>query len=131
MSNPCDGLIVPINKPPGISSFGVVRRIKKATGIKKVGHGGTLDPFAEGVLIVGIGRSATKRLGDFLKGDKEYLAEVVLGVVTDTYDLTGKVIQSPPPFISPPGNRGGAVRVYPPPESRRWALRVYPPTETG
>ncbi len=95
-----EGTLVPINKPPGITSYDVVRRIKRATGIRKVGHAGTLDPFAEGVLLVGIGRSATRRLGEFLKGDKEYLARVVLGVVTDTYDPTGEIIErnsfSPP-----------------------------------
>ncbi len=88
-----DGMIIPIRKPPGISSFSVVKQIRKASGIKKVGHGGTLDPFAEGVLLIGIGRSATKQLGSFLHGDKEYIAEVVLGIVTDTYDPTGKVIE--------------------------------------
>ena len=95
-----EGTLVPINKPPGMTSYDVVRRIKRATGIKKVGHAGTLDPFAEGVLLVGIGRSATRRLDEFLKGDKEYLARVVLGVVTDTYDPTGEIIErnnfSPP-----------------------------------
>ncbi|NQT35533.1 tRNA pseudouridine(55) synthase TruB [bacterium] len=88
-----EGTLVPINKPPGMTSYDVVRRIKRATGIRKVGHAGTLDPFAEGVLLVGIGRSATRRLGEFLKGDKEYLARVVLGVVTDTYDPTGEIIE--------------------------------------
>ena len=92
-SNTWKGLLVPINKPPGVTSFDVVRRIKRATGIRKVGHAGTLDPFAEGVLLIGIGRGATRKLGEFLKGDKEYLASVVLGVVTDTYDPTGKIIE--------------------------------------
>ncbi|MCF7810782.1 tRNA pseudouridine(55) synthase TruB [bacterium] len=96
MNNPYDGKIIAINKPAGISSFDVVRRIRKAVNIRKVGHGGTLDPFAEGVLIIGIGRSATRRLGEFLKGDKEYIAEVILGIVTDTYDPTGKVLECNP-----------------------------------
>jgi len=86
-----EGCIIPVNKPPGITSFDVVRRIRRATGVKKVGHAGTLDPFAEGVLLVGIGRIATRRLGRFLMGDKEYLAQVVLGIVTDTYDPTGRI----------------------------------------
>jgi len=96
--HPPAGSIVPINKPAGISSFDVVRRIRWATGVRKVGHGGTLDPFAEGVLLIGIGRSATRRLGEFLMADKEYLARVVLGVVTDTCDPTGKVIERNPPL---------------------------------
>jgi tRNA pseudouridine55 synthase len=93
LNNFYDGQIIAINKPPGISSFDVVRRIRKAVGIRKVGHGGTLDPFAEGVLVIGIGRGATRQLGEFLKGDKEYIAEVILGIVTDTYDPTGKVLE--------------------------------------
>jgi len=96
LNNPYDGLIIAVNKPPGISSFSVVRRIRKAVKIKKVGHGGTLDPFAEGVLVIGIGRSATRQIGEFLKGDKEYLAKVTLGVITDTYDITGKVLERNP-----------------------------------
>ncbi len=86
-----EGCIIPVNKPPGITSFDVIRRIRRATGLKKVGHAGTLDPFAEGVLLVGIGRSATRQLGRFLMGDKEYLAKVVFGIVTDTYDPTGRI----------------------------------------
>ncbi|MFC2150594.1 tRNA pseudouridine(55) synthase TruB [Calditrichota bacterium] len=81
-----------VYKPVGITSFSVVHKIRKATQVKRVGHGGTLDPFAEGVLPIGIGRAATRQLGQFLKGDKEYLANVQLGVETDTYDLTGQVV---------------------------------------
>ncbi|MDP8237711.1 MAG: tRNA pseudouridine(55) synthase TruB [Candidatus Hatepunaea meridiana] len=86
-------MLIAVNKPIGLTSFDVVRQIRKATGVRKVGHAGTLDPFAEGVLLIGIGRDSTRRLGEFLKGDKEYLASVVLGIVTDTYDPTGKVVE--------------------------------------
>ena len=58
-------MIVPINKPVGWSSFDVVKKVRKITGEKKVGHGGTLDPFAKGVLVVGIGRYSTRQLSDF------------------------------------------------------------------
>ncbi len=102
-SSPFEGLIVPIDKPAGITSFGVVRRIRGATGVKRVGHAGTLDPFAEGVLVVGIGRSATRRLGEYLRQEKEYVGRVVLGVVTDTYDPTGKVVENNP--YAPPDER--------------------------
>ena len=76
-----------------MTSFGVVHRVRRAVGIKKVGHAGTLDPFATGVLILGIGRSATKRLNEFMMLEKEYLARVVLGRITDSGDLTGKLLE--------------------------------------
>ncbi len=105
---PRDGLIVSINKPPGITSFDAVSRIRRATGVRRVGHAGTLDPFAEGVLVVGIGRAATRRLGEFVQQEKEYLAQVVLGVVTDTYDPTGQVLEQNP-FEHPGEERIGEV----------------------
>lgn len=80
-----------INKPTGITSHDVVDELRKITGIRKIGHAGTLDPFATGLLICGIGREATKRLDIFLKQDKEYLAELELGFVSDTYDRDGKL----------------------------------------
>ncbi len=96
-----DGAIVSVIKPPGISSFGVVRKIRHASGVQRVGHAGTLDPFAEGVLVVGIGRSATRRLGAICDRDKEYAADVRLGRATDTGDPTGKVIsEQPVPALS-------------------------------
>lgn len=98
----------------------MVRLIKKATDVSKVGHGGTLDPFAEGVLLIGIGRSATKRLGEFLNCDKEYLAEVVIGIVTDTYDSTGRVLKNNADFNSNPENRGEKLE-----ERIRETLRLF------
>jgi len=89
-----EGTIIPLYKPVGITSFNVVSQVRRASGIKKVGHAGTLDPFAEGVLIIGIGRSATRRLDEFQSMEKEYIGRVVLGITTDTYDLTGKVIDT-------------------------------------
>lgn len=83
------GLIL-INKPKNISSFGVVHRIKKLTGEKRVGHTGTLDPMATGVLPVFVGR-ATVLSSYLLEADKTYLAQVKLGVKTDTFDITGQV----------------------------------------
>lgn len=91
-----DGKIVSVIKPVGMSSFGVVRRIKSASGISRIGHAGTLDPFAEGVLVVGIGRQATRTLGTICELDKEYIADVKLGVATDTGDPTGKVVSESP-----------------------------------
>ena len=80
-----------IFKPAGPTSHDIVDYIRKISGEKRVGHAGTLDPFAEGVLIVAIGREYTKRLGQFLKKDKTYRAVIRLGALSDTYDLTGQV----------------------------------------
>ncbi|HEY6330219.1 MAG TPA: tRNA pseudouridine(55) synthase TruB [Blastocatellia bacterium] len=85
------GLI--IDKPSGITSHDVVARVRRFAGTRRVGHAGTLDPFATGVLIVCVGR--TTRLVQFLVGlDKEYVATIRLGFSTDTQDLTGKQISS-------------------------------------
>jgi len=80
-----------IYKPVGPTSHDIVNRIRKITGEKRVGHAGTLDPFAEGVLIVAVGREYTKKLGQFLKQDKTYRATIRLGATSDTYDRTGKI----------------------------------------
>jgi tRNA pseudouridine55 synthase len=80
-----------INKPAGPSSHDIVDEIRRITGIKKVGHTGTLDPFAEGLLIILVGRGATKKQAEFLKKDKEYIATLKLGFETDTYDKMGKI----------------------------------------
>jgi len=82
-----------IHKPPGPTSHDMVNKIRKLSGIKRVGHAGTLDPFAEGVLIVAIGREYTKQLGKFLKRDKTYRATIKLGAESDSGDLTGKIIE--------------------------------------
>ncbi len=74
-----------------MTSHDVVDRLRRITGIKKIGHAGTLDPFATGLLICGITRKATKRLDIFLKQDKEYVAQLKLGFVSDTYDRDGKI----------------------------------------
>ncbi|MGV8980303.1 tRNA pseudouridine(55) synthase TruB [Clostridium sp.] len=84
--------ILNIFKPTGMTSFDVVRIIKKITHIKKVGHAGTLDPEASGVLPVCIGK-ATKAI-DYIMGDfKIYETELKLGVITDTYDREGKILR--------------------------------------
>jgi tRNA pseudouridine55 synthase len=80
-----------IDKPVGITSFAVVSRLRRVLGIKKVGHAGTLDPFATGLLIVCAGRPATRLMTDLMEGDKEYLATLRLGVETETYDTEGVV----------------------------------------
>ncbi|PJE64352.1 MAG: tRNA pseudouridine(55) synthase TruB [Candidatus Ryanbacteria bacterium CG10_big_fil_rev_8_21_14_0_10_43_42] len=77
-------------KPKGMTSHDVVNAVRRATGIKKVGHAGTLDPLAEGVLVVGVGRDATKQLGDIVAKEKEYVAEVLLGTTSSTDDEEGE-----------------------------------------
>ena len=90
--------IIAIHKPCGISSARVVARVKKALGAKKVGHTGTLDPFATGLLLCAINQG-TRISGFFLGGHKRYLARICLGVETDTYDLTGQPIFTAPEKI--------------------------------
>jgi len=84
-----NGVLV-VDKPAGISSAKVVAIVKKALPAKKVGHSGTLDPFATGVLVCCINK-ATKLAQFFLQGKKKYIALVHLGVETDTQDLTGNI----------------------------------------
>ena len=79
-----------VRKPKGLTSHDVVYRIRRASKVKQVGHTGTLDPFAEGVLPVCIGKAT--RLIEYLDDDKEYIAVVKFGVETDTYDLDGQVL---------------------------------------
>jgi tRNA pseudouridine55 synthase len=79
-------------KPKGWSSYDLIRFLKKKLNEEKIGHGGTLDPIAEGVLIIGIGKTGTKKLTEFLKGkEKEYVATIALGAVSDTFDAEGKI----------------------------------------
>lgn len=85
-----DGILL-IDKPKGLTSHDVVDVIRRKFKFKKVGHAGTLDPMATGLLIILVG-SFTKKSAHFLNYDKEYEAELLLGVSTDTADAEGKVI---------------------------------------
>ncbi len=85
-------MIINLNKPIGWTSFDVCKKVKRITKEKKVGHGGTLDPFASGVLVVGTGKD-TKKLKDVSNEKKTYDATLLLGETTDTLDLEGKVIK--------------------------------------
>lgn len=84
-----DGILI-INKSTGPTSHDIVNRIRKMSGIKKVGHAGTLDPFAEGVLIILIGK-ATKLQSKFMNMDKTYVGTLKLGETSDTFDVTGEI----------------------------------------
>lgn len=86
-----DGIII-INKPSGYTSHDIVSKIRKNLNIKKVGHTGTLDPLATGVLPILLG-NGTKLSKYLINHDKEYIATIKLGVKTDTGDIEGKIIE--------------------------------------
>ena len=83
-------MIININKPTGWTSFDVVKKVRGIIKEKKVGHAGTLDPFADGVLVLGTGPD-TKKLTDITMASKTYRAELTLGKSTDTQDRDGKI----------------------------------------
>lgn len=85
-----EGIIV-VNKPKGITSFDVIRKLKKILKTKKIGHTGTLDPLATGIMLVCVGK-ATKLAADLEAKDKVYIADFDIGYATDTYDIEGKKI---------------------------------------
>ena len=87
--------ILLVDKPVGISSFDVIRRLRRVYGVRKMGHAGTLDPLASGLMIVGVG-AGTKRLTEYIKLDKEYVAEILLGEQRSTGDLEGEIIAEKP-----------------------------------
>jgi tRNA pseudouridine55 synthase len=87
--------VVVVDKPAGMTSHDVVSHVRRLAGTRKVGHAGTLDPMATGVLVVGIGR-ATRLLGHLQLGDKAYDATIRLGVATTTDDAEGEVVASAP-----------------------------------
>ncbi len=84
--------LLAVYKPKGITSTGVLNRIKKHFGWKRIGHSGTLDPFAEGLLLLLIGK-ATRLAEYYQRLPKTYRAVGLLGKITDTYDITGKVLE--------------------------------------
>ena len=94
-----DGVLI-IDKPAGLTSHDVVARVRRIIGERRVGHTGTLDPFATGVLVILVGRAT--RLAQFLSGaEKEYEATIRFGYATDTGDVTGTLIQNETNFHVP------------------------------
>ncbi|HEU4947881.1 MAG TPA: tRNA pseudouridine(55) synthase TruB [Kribbella sp.] len=89
-----DGIVV-VDKPAGLTSHTVVARIRKLAGTRKVGHAGTLDPMATGVLVVGLNR-ATRLLGHLQLADKSYDATIRLGATTSTDDAEGEIVGTAP-----------------------------------
>ena len=80
-----------IDKPKGITSFDVIRRVRTQIGIKKIGHAGTLDPLATGLMILGVG-PGTKKLTNLIKLDKDYRAEILIGERRTTGDMEGEIV---------------------------------------
>ncbi len=95
-----DGLLL-IDKPAGWTSHDVVAKLRGILKIRRIGHAGTLDPFATGLLILGIGNT-TKKLAELVGLDKEYEATIRLGATSDTFDVEGVITPAPLP-ASPPG----------------------------
>src|SRR5512135_1865850 len=105
---PLDGILV-VDKPAGPTSHDVVDCVRRALGVRRIGHTGTLDPFATGVLPLVVGRAT--RLAQFLTAtDKVYDATIRLGVATDTYDLTGR---APGASAARPDGAAAPVMVVP------------------
>lgn len=88
-----DRTIVLIDKPKGLTSFDVIRKLRRKLGVRKMGHAGTLDPLATGLLIIVVGEG-TKKLKDLIGLPKTYVVEILLGKKTTTGDLEGKVIEN-------------------------------------
>ena len=115
-----DGKVLLIDKPLHWTSFDVVRRLRSLLRIKKIGHAGTLDPLASGLLIVCTGRF-TKQINDFMAREKTYTGHFVLGAVTPTYDLESEPEQLKPyahismeQLHAAAGQFTGSILQYPP-----------------
>ena len=95
-----EGLLI-FDKPMGPTSFACVSLARRALGVERIGHCGTLDPLAQGILLLLLG-TATKRQNDFLSLDKEYRFRARWGIQTDTADIQGKTLaECPPPIVAP------------------------------
>ena len=84
--------ILLVDKPKGITSFDVIRLLRKKLGVWKMGHAGTLDPLASGLMIIGV-NDGTKKMAEFLKLPKIYVADILLGKKSETGDLEGKILE--------------------------------------
>lgn len=84
--------ILLVDKPVGKTSFSLVSALRKRLGVKKIGHAGTLDPFATGVMVMLIGKNFTRLSDQLLCQDKEYVAQIRFGITTDSYDCDGETI---------------------------------------
>jgi tRNA pseudouridine55 synthase len=101
--------ILLIDKTKGITSYDVIRALKRRLGRVKIGHAGTLDPNATGLMVIGIG-TGTKLLSDYLKLPKTYEAEVLFGIRTDSGDITGKILEEKDASLLTEGMLASAVK---------------------
>lgn len=97
--------IFAVYKPKGPTSHDIIDQIRRLTGVRKVGHAGTLDPLAKGVLVIGVGRAATKQLAAIVSKEKEYLATIRLGATSATDDAEGPIYQFTTPINSANTNK--------------------------
>lgn len=103
----------PVYKPKGVTSNDIVDKVRRMTGKKRVGHGGTLDPFASGVLVIGVGRENTKKLQAILKNsEKVYRAKIRFGAKSSTDDPEGEIIEVPLPYIPEIGNIRNVLKQF-------------------
>jgi len=92
--------IFAVYKEKGLTSHDVVDRVRAVSGVRKVGHAGTLDPLARGVLVIGVGRGATRQLGRLSQKQKEYVAAIRLGAYSATDDAEGKITEVHGPRVA-------------------------------
>eukprot|EP01136_Pigoraptor_vietnamica_P020463 Opistho-1_new@69380 len=92
-----EGLLL-IDKPKGVTSFSLIATLRRLSHIRKIGHAGTLDPFATGVMVLLVGKSFTRLSNHFLHHDKEYQATLHLGITSTTFDEEG-ILSSPSPYV--------------------------------
>jgi tRNA pseudouridine55 synthase len=97
-----------LNKPAGPTSHDMINKLRRITGLKKIGHAGTLDPFAEGLLLIAVGRESTREISKFVGLDKKYLTTLKLGATSDTQDRTGIITPCHPRDL--PANACGIRR---------------------
>jgi tRNA pseudouridine55 synthase len=86
-----EGILL-VDKPKGVTSFSLVRALRRHLNVSKIGHAGTLDPMATGLMVMLIGKKYTQMSAQFLETEKEYEAEMTLGYATDTFDADGQVL---------------------------------------
>lgn len=94
-SSDIEGILL-VDKPSGKTAFSLVSVLRRYLGVRKIGHAGTLDPFATGVMVMLIGKNYTRLSDQLLCQDKEYLTEAHLGITTDSYDCDGAITSESP-----------------------------------
>lgn len=94
-NKPIEGILL-VDKPKGKTSFSLIAALRKILNVQKIGHAGTLDPMATGVMVILIGKKFTTLSDQLLTKDKEYIAEITLGAETDTYDAEGQITATSP-----------------------------------